>query len=455
MLNISENRIIESIKQSDYKALVRINRMDSGRVFLKLIAWFFGIALVFMFLPWTQNIRAYGSLTTLKPNQRPQTLHSVIDGRIEKWYVQEGESVEKGDTILFISEIRDQFFDPDLLNRTQTQLKAKEASVKFYEEKVEAQKEQIQALEQTVELKFEQAQNKYKQAALKVKSDSIKLEAANTNFQIADRQFKRIESLYEDGLKSLTELENRKLTRQKTVAEQIAAENELLSSRNELINAQVELTSIRAQYREAISKARSELQTALSNLYDAEAAVAKLQNQFTNFNIRSGMYFIKAPQSGYITQTMYTGIGENVKEGSPILTIMPSEYDLVVELYVNPIDLPLVHKGQEVRIQFDGWPAIVFSGWPNTSYGTYGGEVYAIDNYISPNGKFRVLVRPDPEQPEWPQALRVGGGTNNMMLLEDVPVWYELWRKINGFPPNFYVTVDGEKKEVQNTGIQP
>jgi multidrug resistance efflux pump len=454
MLNISENRIIESIKQSDYKALMRISRMDSGRVFLKLLAWFFGITLVFMFLPWTQNIRANGSLTTLKPNQRPQTLHSVIDGRIEKWYVQEGESVEKGDTILFISEIKDQYFDPDLLERTQIQLNAKEASVKSYEAKVDALKEQINALEQMVELKFKQTQNKYKQALLKVKSDSIKLEVANTNYQIADKQLNRIESLYESGLKSLTELENRKLTRQKTVAEQIAAENQLLSSRNELINAQVELTSIRAHYRESISKAKSEMQSALSNFYDSEAAVAKLENQYTNYSIRSGMYFIKAPQSGYITQTMYTGIGENVKEGSPILTIMPSEYDLVVELYVNPIDLPLVQPGQEVRIQFDGWPAIVFSGWPNTSYGTYGGEVYAIDNFISPNGKFRILVKPNPEQPEWPNALRVGGGTNNMMLLEDVPVWYELWRQINGFPPNFYVNIDGENKGNQNSGLK-
>jgi multidrug resistance efflux pump len=454
MLNISENRIIESIKQSDYKALMRISRMDSGRVFLKLLAWFFGITLVFMFLPWTQNIRANGSLTTLKPNQRPQTLHSVIDGRIEKWYVQEGESVEKGDTILFISEIKDQYFDPDLLERTQIQLNAKEASVKSYEAKVDALKEQINALEQMVELKFKQTQNKYKQALLKVKSDSIKLEVANTNYQIADKQLNRIESLYESGLKSLTELENRKLTRQKTVAEQIAAENQLLSSRNELINAQVELTSIRAHYRESISKAKSEMQSALSNFYDSEAAVAKLENQYTNYSIRSGMYFIKAPQSGYITQTMYTGIGENVKEGSPILTIMPSEYDLVVELYVNPIDLPLVQPGQEVRIQFDGWPAIVFSGWPNTSYGTYGGEVYAIDNFISPNGKFRILVKPNPEQPEWPHALRVGGGTNNMMLLEDVPVWYELWRQINGFPPNFYVNIDGENKGNQNSGLK-
>jgi membrane fusion protein, adhesin transport system len=107
-------------------------------------------------------------------------------------------------------------------------------------------------------------------------------------------------------------------------------------------------------------------------------------------------------------------------------------------MYVDPIDLPLIEKKQEVRIQFDGWPAIVFSGWPNTSYGTYGGRVFAIDNFISNNGKYRLMVSPDPNDHPWPDALRVGAGTFNMLLLKDVPIWYELWRQINGFPPDYY-----------------
>jgi len=26
-----------------------------------------------------------------------------------------------------------------------------------------------------------------------------------------------------------------------------------------------------------------------------------------------------------------------------------------------------------------------------------------------------------------------------MVLLKDVPIWYELWRQINGFPPDYYL----------------
>ena len=131
------------------------------------------------------------------------------------------------------------------------------------------------------------------------------------------------------------------------------------------------------------------------------------------------------------------GIGETFKEGEKLINIMPSNYQLAVEMYVRPIDLPLIHIGENVRIQFDGWPAIVFSGWPNVSYGTYGAKVIAIENFISDNGMYRVLLAPDKDDHEWPDAIRVGSGTKNIALLDNVPIWFELWRQINSFPPNF------------------
>ncbi len=438
MLNISRNSISANIVSKRFASLNSLEKRKSGRVFIRLMAVLFGFLFVVMFIPWTQNIRASGNVTTLKPDQRPQTIHSIIAGRIEKWFVQEGDYVTKGDTILFISEIKDEYFDPSLLQRTQEQLNSKKMAVNSYMEKVKALESRIEALVQTRKLKFQQAQNKLQQSKLKVISDSIDYQASIINYKIAKQQYQRMEQLYKDGLKSLTDFENRNLKVQKTQAAMISAENKLLTSRNEVINAQVELTSIQAQYQNGIAKAESEKYTALSSMYDAEAVVTKLQNKYINYSMRSGMYYIKAPLDGYITKAIQSGIGETLKEGGEIVSIMPARYDLAVEMYVKPIDLPLLNKKQHIRIQFDGWPAIVFSGWPNTSYGTYGGQVFAIDNFISSNGKYRVLVAPDPTDHPWPDALRVGAGTTNMVLLKDVPIGYELWRKINGFPPDFY-----------------
>jgi multidrug resistance efflux pump len=438
MLNISNESIEKAFKDSNFSALKHINSVKSGKVFMRLLMVVFGIILIFMFLPWTQNVRADGEVTTLKPDQRPQTINSIIGGRIEKWFVQEGDFVAKGDTILFISEVKDDYFDPNLLERTADQVKAKEFAVKSYMEKIKALDNRVDALSQTGVLKLEQTKNKLKQAELKIISDSIDYKASEINFKIAEDQFGRLQKLYDEGLKSLTDLENRKNKMQEAQAKMISSENKLLTTRNELINAQVELMSIQAQYRDDIAKAESDKFTAMSNMYDAEATVTKLQNQYSNYSFRSNLYYITAPQNGYITQAIQVGIGELIKEGEAIISIMPANYSLAVALYVKPIDLPLMEVGQEVRIQFDGWPAIVFSGWPNTSYGTYGGTVFALDNFISTNGKFRVLVMPDTAQYEWPSALRVGGGTNNMLLLKEVPIWYELWRQLNGFPPDFY-----------------
>jgi hypothetical protein len=160
-----------------------------------------------------------------------------------------------------------------------------------------------------------------------------------------------------------------------------------------------------------------------------------MQNQYMNYSVRTGFYYIKAPQNGYITTALRSGIGETVKEGEELVSIMPATYDLAVSMYVRPMDLPLIQIGQHVRFMFDGWPTIVFSGWPNLSFGTFGGQVVAIDNFIGKNGKYRILVAPDEA---WPEGLRVGSGANGMALLQDVPIWYELWRNLNGFPPDYY-----------------
>lgn len=438
MLNISSNSVSKYIKQEGYTALERVQKKTSGNRLKRMLLISLGVMLVICFLPWTQNIQTRGNVMALRPDQRPQTIHSVIGGRIEAWYVQEGQRVQKGDTILRLSEIKDNFFDPKLVERNKEQLNFKESSLTNYDQKIVALENQIEALEKTRSLKLEQTNQKLKQAQLKVQTDSMDLVAAQTAYLIAEEQLNRMKKLYEEGLKSLVDYENRQNVLQKASATLTASENKLLTSQSELLNARVELMSVRTTYDYEIAKAQSEKNSATSNKFDAEAEITKLRNHISNLEIRNQFYFITAPQEGFITKAIKTGIGELIKEGEPIISIMPANYDLAIEMFVEPVDLPLVKKGQHVRIRFDGWPAIVFSGWPNSSYGTYGGTVYAIDNFISDNGKYRVIVVPDKNDPPWPDALRVGAGTSAMLMLNDVPIWYELWRKINGFPPDFY-----------------
>ncbi|MHA7863143.1 HlyD family secretion protein [Flagellimonas marinaquae] len=438
MLNISKSVLNRKVDLSDYKAVIRVSHRRHYKHFNRFLVVFAVIFVIILFLPWTQNVSGKGFLTTLTPDQRPQTIQSPIPGRIEKWFVREGDFVEKGDTILHISEIKNEYFDPNLVQRTGQQIKAKEMSVTSYQEKVKALDAQIAALTTERALKLEQARNKLLQAKLKVESDSIDFEAAKTNILIAQRQFDRTTQLESEGLKAVTDVEEKRLKLQETQAKIISQENKLLASKNEVLNAQVEITRVEAEYADKISKARSEKFTAQSNQFDSEAQVTKLENEFTNYSIRNDLYYIRAPQTGFINKAIQGGIGETFKEGDRLVGIMPAKYDMAVETFVEPIDLPLIHLGEKVRIQFDGWPVIIFSGWPNVSYGTYGGVVVAIETFISDNGKYRILLAPDPEDHPWPKDLRVGSGANTIALLEDVPIWFELWRQLNGFPPNYY-----------------
>lgn len=440
MLRLSNFSVTKNIPVESFSSFQHLakNNMYSYRRLVKVMGVILFVSIVFLFLPWTQNIRARGELIALSPEQRPQTIQSIIAGKIEKWYVQEGQFVKAGDTILQISEVKDDYFDPQLLQNTRKQIDAKKFSMFSYEEKIKALDDQILALQNEQTLKISQAKNKVKQARLKVQSDSIDLQAEKVNFEIAKEQFDRFEALYKDGLKSLTELENRKQKWQEARAKVISQENKYLASANELINSRIELQRIEAEYGEKIAKSRAERFTASAGKFDTDATISKMENQFANYEKRISYYYIVAPQDGYVTKAIQAGIGEIVKEGAEIVSIMPSRYDLAVQMFVKPIDLPLIEKGQRVMIQFDGWPAIIFSGWPGISYGTYIGEVLAIDNFISPNKLYRVLVIPRKVESQWPEQLKVGMGVRTISFLKDVPVWYEIWRQINGFPPDYY-----------------
>lgn len=438
MLNISKHSISNSVRSKGYSALEMLEQKQAGPALKRTLKWSFFIAFALLLMPWTQNIRSNGSVTTLKPNQKPQSLNSVIAGQIKKWYVQEGDFVEKGDTILQISEVKADYFDERLIERTEDQLKFKKESIEAYNDKIGTQDERLGILKNQRDLKISQLKVKLQQAELYVQNNEIAYNAAKIQYKTAKDQYTRMDSMYQAGIKSKTDLESRNIKVQETASYETEAKNKWLNSKAELISLQLEISNVDAYYQSESNKVQSDRLSTLSTKLDSETNVSKLENQYSNYVVRQGYYFILAPTDGYITKTSTSGIGETIKEGEEILTLMPKSYDLAVEIYIDPIDLPLVKTGEHVRLQFDGWPAIVFSGWPNASHGTYGGIIYGIDQFISENGKYRILIKQDPNDNQWPKALRFGGGSSSMILLNDVPIWYELWRKINGFPPNYY-----------------
>ncbi len=403
--------------------------------------WRWGIVICLfglLFLPWTQNIKAKGNVTTIQQEQRPQEINTVIPGKVVNWYVKEGDYVKAGDTIMQLGEIKVEYFDPELLLRTQQQIIAKRNSAAGYESKANTADVQQNVLAQGSKLKRASLDNKIEQQKLKVRNDSLDLIALSNELNIYDRQIDAGRTMWDSGVISLINFEKKQANYQNAIAKKMGGENKLMQSRQELLNLKIEQGVVQMDYADKISKASGDKFSSISNAASTQAEISKLENVYSNYDERNKLYYITAPQSGQIVKAKKAGIGEMVKEGDMICEIVPDHIEYAVEIFVDPMDLLLINKGQKVRFVFDGIPAIVFSGWPENSFGTFGGVITAVESNVSANGKFRVLVTEDTSDKKWPELLRLGTGAQGIALLKDVPVYYELWRQINGFPPDFY-----------------
>ncbi|GGH12899.1 HlyD family secretion protein [Mucilaginibacter phyllosphaerae] len=438
---VSESSKILEHKVKEASALSRAQLLPEngpkliGRIMLLLLI----LLIIILFLPWRQTIGGRGTITSLRPEDRPQTVQNQIGGRIERWAVREGQEVKKGDTIMVISETNQSYFNPELPVRMDEQLNAKRGSEVAADQKIIASDAQIIALTNGLRIQLSAAQNKVKQALNYVQIDSADLVAVKNFYETSKSRLVRYEAGYRNGLFSLTDIETRRLKLQEDRAKVVSQENKLNNARQELLNARIELDNIRAKYQQSLASAQADRSSAVSSKAGVREEIAKLRNEMSNIDIRRALYVIRAPQSGYVVKTLKAGIGENIKEGESVATLQPKAPLVAAEIYVDAMDVPLILDNSNVRLQFEGWPSVQFSGWPSVAVGTFAGKVSVIDR-VSTGDKYRLLIRQDNPLPKndepWPLQLRQGSGVYGRVILRSVPVWYEIWRQLNGFPPS-------------------
>jgi len=419
----SDIDIERELKSLPLETTVLLSRAESGRVVSR---WLLGLLITLglvMFLPWQQNVQGNGAVTALSPSDRPQQLQTRIDGRIETWFVSEGQYVKKGDSIVRISEIKEEYLNPNVLPLTRQQQQAKENAIDEKLNKAEALAQQVAQLEQQREFKMQQTRNKLLQYQAEVRQ-------ATLEDSVARDQLRRRERLFRDslGLVSVNDLQTFQIRVQSAAAK-------LVEKQQMLLITETDLASIPAEYGEKIAKSRSDRAATLAEVSEGRSDVAKLKDKVGSLTLRNSFYVIEAPQDGYVVRATRAGQGEIVKAGEPIVTVQPARPRKAVELYVKPMDVALLKPGRHVRVFFDGWPALQISGWPQVAVGTFGAQVAVIDQFPSTDGRFRVLLVPDTTHDEpWPAQLRLGTGVEGWAMLDNVTVGWELWRQLNGFP---------------------
>lgn len=306
------------------------------RTLFSIVMGFIGITVFLGATPWQQTAITHGRVIAYSATERQQTLTAMVEGRVAKWYVQEGQNVKKGDKIVDVLDN-----DPNIIQNLTMEKRALQS----------------------------------------------RLLATQKATEISRLNIQRQKMLFDRGI----------------------------SSRRTYEQSQIEVAKLE------------------SDTANIQAEISRIQVRLA----RQDSQFIISPIDGMILRRMTGEAGAYVKVGDILAELVPQTQSRSVELWVDGNDIPLIHIGEHARLQFEGWPAIQFSGWPSVAVGTFGGTVRVVDTADNGKGQFRVLVTPDRDD-EWPEPryLRQGVRVHGWILLSQVPLWYELWRQLNGFPPS-------------------
>jgi multidrug efflux pump subunit AcrA (membrane-fusion protein) len=408
-----------------------------------LVLAFLATPFLLAFVPWQQTVMCRGTVTAYSPTERVQVLTARVSGQVRDWHVVEGSRVKKDDRIVDIEDN-----DPELAARL-------DAQRTFLAGRLEAAREEVAELAAAAK-----AQESARDAA--VKAAEANREAARKTIEVSQQtkanaqfaktferdRFEIFDDLFANprfgGLESKLSRDEARMRSDRAQTDIDKADAEIQRAQAALLTQEALLLQAEAAGLSAISVARSNLRKGEQNQFSIEREIQDIDNRIERFKAR----YIVAPCDGtvYRVAANVGSGGQYVKEGDELCTIVPDTNERVVELFLDGVDAPLVlayadRAGRQphVRLQFEGWPAIQFSGWPELAIGTFGGVVKQVDSAANMDGKFRVLVAPEEELTgdEWPaqEFLRQGNQTVGWVLLNRVPLGYEIWRRLNGFPP--------------------
>lgn len=429
---------------------------------VRRIAWwmtitFFLLPFLLIFVPWTQTVRGKGRVVADSPLERQQSLRAPLDGLIVNYFGhREGSLVRKGDPVFKMADN-----DPKLVERIELQVGDLKRKVEYSEQKVVSFQDQMDLLRFALDSALAAAEAGVETAKNKVSAAERTVEAAKATAAAARQIHERVGQLVVEQLASQQEFELAERDRRKAEADEAKALADLAAAQNEVKSKFAEIEQKRREGEAKIEEARSKREQAASELATAQKEARDLDSKLAQL----GTQLVVAPWDGVILRLLRAQDTDFVKKGDPVVTLVPDTDSPAVELWVDGNDIPLVSGKKEladksgqtvhVRLQFEGWPAVQFAGWPSVAVGTFGGIVKLVDATDNGEGQFRVLIVPDPESPPWPgkEYLRQGVQTRGWVLLNQVSLGWEFWRKLNGFPP--VVSKSGPEKSEKDDDILP
>jgi multidrug resistance efflux pump len=434
IINNTDN-LIETVAppKKNLKSAIHLVQSPELAVWLAKVLLFGLIVSVFAMalLPWQQTSRGTGQVVAFAPQERQQSVQSPTKGIVAKIAdgLVEGSIVKKGDFLLEVQPFAANMAEQ--LDGQLQELKTKEETAKV---KAEAYGQNVEGFPEALDFAISGATEMVSAAKAKLQSKKRQISAYQAKMLQAQLNYDRQNGLFLKGLKPAKEIEKLKKELDVTQADVESIRQDVMGLENELKAKQEELEEKRRVAKTKIDYARALQQDALGSAATIRKEIADVEMKLGQMNRMT----ITAPRDGTIFRLNVNERGDSVKEGDSLLTIIPEATQKVVELYLNGNDIALVKIDQEVRLQFEGWPAVQVAGWPSLAVGAFSGKVATMDATDSGKGEFRILVIPDETKEAWPiesdRFLRQGVRTNGWVQLGTVSLGYEVWRQMNGFP---------------------
>jgi adhesin transport system membrane fusion protein len=403
---------------------------------------FIGLLLVMPFVPWQQTTEGYGRVVAYAPLDRQQLIESPINGRVVRWHVHEGSRVKKGDPIIDISDN-----DPDFIERIRQEKNALLLRLDAARSREESIRSRIISLQSSKGNAYDAADSRRQMALDRVRGFEQGIDSAKAVLKASTLQLERQRLLFEKGLTSKRTVELAEL-------ELINAETGLDKAKANLDAAKKDVKAFGSDTGRVTQDAEASINDARASLATARSEVARVLEELPRLDARLSRQEnqkIFASKDGTVMRILVNPDTQQVKEGDGVALIVPESEDKAVELYIDGNEIPLISEGRKVRLQFQGYPVLQLSGWPEVAVGTFGGTVKLVDVSDNGSGNFRILVVPDSEERNWPssQYLRQGVRAKGWIFLNRVSIGYELWRRFNFFPPMLPIEDSKEIKLLQ------
>ncbi|RXJ89735.1 hemolysin secretion protein D [Arcobacter sp. CECT 8983] len=301
------------------------------------------------------------------PSGQNQILQNLEGGIVSEILIKEGDFVKKDQILLKISneksssslvssEIKILYLKAQI-----KRLEAELAQIDFQYEETEDkdlndflanEKELFLSNMKQLDSKVQILKEQLKQKRSDLNDAKQTIKHLKFSAQAIDKEVKMTEPMVKRGIRA--EVDFLKLQREFSDAKQKlqSAIHTVNKIKSEIVEIEKKIEEVSEIYK---AKTQEKLNEITTSLKDLEANTVASQDQVSRA-------IIKSPSNG-IVQTLHVNtIGGAIKPAQDLIEIVPTDYNLIVEVKILPSDIAFIYQGQKAVVKFSAYDFSIYGG---------------------------------------------------------------------------------------------